>query len=875
MIRAFVHNRFQLPILFFGLILFRVMGWASPCLAQGALLKKIRISSSPLALTLDLSRKVPVKVIQIEGKEVLVALKNVRTARDFRIQGKKGSGIADIGFQDLDGDVLAIVVSGTMPFAVKGHSFDASGSRLSVNLGSAAPPKVRPPVVSGTGNKSSKKTGSSFADAAKTEKKAVVSSASSAVPVKTKPPENTAVQAEKKPRPSSGSVPEPASVLANTVNKMTPPVYHPRPQPVGVFQGSLEDIYGILSKELCMEEPTLQDALVLLKKHAYEKSAEILDQYLLNERARCNGPARFLRAIAHYRGKEALDDTIRLNTLHLFQEAVLVDPASPLNAFAFTAMGMIHLDLKNPYASLGYLNLVKHRYPDYPGMPEVKYHLARIYETQGFLDKAKRYYQEVFQAPVRNVYVNEAGFGYAKTLFENKQFFDALSILNYLTRRNPKQAYESPEFLLYMGNANFELGYSRAAREDYIRGINVFPDIAQKDILLSRIGDTYAMEDNRDKAIKFYELVRNSFPESSGYITASMGMARYLPTDAERVKIYEMIKSEFPKNTYARIAMMRLAEMYQKNGEYNKCIREIEDLLSTHPKGLRYEAVKLMQKAYEALFQSRLREGDYTGVLQRYEQEQIKIDKMESKKLSLYVGSAYLEAKLYEQAFNHLINSYKRYKRNQRPPELLFGLGTAMDETRRDEDALKLFAGFVRQFPAHTYRVPSLVRMGEIYMNKGKFALAEARLKKAFSISRDDMEKADILFLQAQVSEKANELSKAVRYRRMGIEHIAAAPGTHYPLLAKAYKDLGAVQARARAYIHAAEAYARALDFSQEEEGKDNIGFLLGDAYQKGNIVTKAREAFEQVARNYDSVWARLAKQRLETLSLAQGLTNS
>ncbi len=223
-------------------------------------------------------------------------------------------------------------------------------------------------------------------------------------------------------------------------------------------------------------------------------------------------------------------------------------------------------------------------------MPEVKYHLARIYESQGFLDKAMRYYKEVFQAPVRNAYVNEAGFGYAKTLFENKQFFDSLSIFNYLARRNPKQACDSPEFLIYMGNANFELGYSKAARENYIRGINVFPDIDQKDILLSRVGDTYAMEDNRDKAIKFYELVRNSFPDSTGYITASMGMARYLPTDAERAKIYEMIKSEFPKNTYARIAMMRLAEMYQKNGEYNKCIKEIEELLSTHPKGLRYEA---------------------------------------------------------------------------------------------------------------------------------------------------------------------------------------------------------------------------------------------------------------------------------------------
>ncbi len=861
MIRAFLHNRFQVPIIF-SLSVFWAMVWASSAPAAEALLRGIRISSSPLALTLDMSRKVPVKVIQIEGKEVLLALKNVTPSKDFRIQGKRDSGIRDIRFQSLDGDVLAIVVSGKLPFSVKGHSFDASGSHLSVNLGSVKPPKARQPAI---------------AEAEKTTKEPSTASVEpfnsptiSKSQIKKQPPKSSPVITETKPADSQPSVP----VLASPVNKMTAPVYTPHPQPPGEFQGSLEDMCAVISKGTCME-PALKDALALLKNHAYQKAAAVLDKYLLNEHAKCNGPARFLRALAHYRGKAILDDATKLKMVNLFQEAVLIDPESPLNPFGFAGMGMLHLDLENPYASLGYLNLVKHQYPDYPGMPEVTYYLARIYETQGFLDKAMLYYKEVFQAPVSNAYLTEAGFGYAKTLFENKQFFDALSIFNYLAKRSPKQAYESPEFLMYMGNANFELGYSESARQDYIRGINIFPDIAKKDILLSKVGDTYAMEDNKAKAIKFYELVRTSFPESSGYITASMGMARYLPSDAERVKIYEMIKSRFPKNTYARIAMMRLAEMYQKNGEYDKCIKEIEDLLSTHPKGLRYEAVKLMQKAYEALFKSQLQEGNYTGVLKRYEQDQVKVDKMDSKRAELSVGTAYLKAKLYEQAFNHLINGYKRYKRNQRPAELLFGLGVAMDETQRDDDALKLFAGFVKQFPTHKSRVKALVRMGKIYEEKNKLTLATARLKKAFSISRDDLEKADILFLQAQVYEKGNELSKAAKYRRRGIDHIAAAPGTHYPLLAKAYKDLGAVQIKAKDYTHAAQSYARALDFSQEGDGKANIGFLLGDAYQKGNIVAKAREAFTKVAQNYDSVWARLAKQRLETLELAQALTNS
>ena len=65
------------------------------------------------------------------------------------------------------------------------------------------------------------------------------------------------------------------------------------------------------------------------------------------------------------------------------------------------------------------------------------------------------------------------------------------------------------------------------------------------------------------------------------------------------------------------------------------------------------------------------------------------------------------------------------------------------------------------------------------------------------------------------------------------------------------------------------------MNFSEGDRLKANLGFLLGDAYQKGNILPKAREAFEQVADRYNSVWARLARQRLTTLDLARTVSNS
>ncbi len=438
-----------------------------------------------------------------------------------------------------------------------------------------------------------------------------------------------------------------------------------------------------------------------------------------------------------------------------------------------------------------------------------------------------------------------------------------------------KKVYESSDLLMYTANANFELGLNKEARKKFSRVINLFPDVPDKDMLLSKIGDAFGMENQDEKALKIYELVREKFPDTPGFINASIGIARYLKTDPEKVAIYEMVKTRFPENTYARIAMMRLAEIYQKNGEYNKCITQIEDLLSTHPRGLRYEAVKLMQQAYEALFKDQLTDDQYTSVLNRYEMEHVKLDKMSSRLIALRVGMAYLQANLYEQAFNRLILAYKQYKRAERPPELLFGLGIAMDESGRDEDALKLFASFSKRFPKNKNRIEALTRTGRIHLEKNRLDKADAIFKKAYALSKNRVDQGGILMYHSDVYEKKGDLKGASRLRERAVKAYASAPGNNYDRLARSYKILGKTYQNLNSYVQAAEAYARALDFSKGDRAKANIGFLLGDAYQKGNVMDKAKAAFENVVQSYDSVWARLAQQRLTTLDLAEKMINS
>ncbi len=849
-----------------GLVMLILVFLPGTVVAKKTTIEKIVIQSNPLALEFFVSGRVPVKVIKIEEREVLVALKNAAFSSGFKVIGGQNPAIDEISIETLDGDVVAVVVKTKVPLGAISSGFNKSFGRFFINLERPKTPEssVPAPVV--------KKL------IQPPEPKMIVKE----IPVKEKQQEALNVGPEpklvSKPIPSPQTVPKSESQVKakgkKSVKALPPPIYVPPKRAKGEFNGDVSDLFRMVERFECGSKQ-INAAILLIRKQLYGKAFDSLDQLLSRENFSCLEQAYYLRAYGYYKSIPNEDYTSLLAAERMLQDVMVSFPKSELLPFAYAAIGMINIALKNTAAAEGYLNIVNQGYPQYPGMPEVHYYLAQIYTDKGYTDKALGYYKKVVESPFENTYIVDAGVGYGKSLFKKRQYFDALAMFNYVVSIDVKRVYASPELLLNMAQANFELGLSTQARENFMRVLNLFPDIPDKDVVLSKAGDAYGMENNSEKAIKIYELVRERFPDSQGYVNASIGIARYLKTDPEKIEIYEMIKEKFPENAYARIAMMRLAEIYQKNKEYDKCIKEIEDLLSTHPRGLRYEAVKLMQKAYEALFKEQLKADEYTLILNRYESEHTKLDKMGSREIAFYVGIAYLKASLYEPAFNHLINAYKQYKRSTRSPELLFGLGVAMDESARDDDAVKLFAAFSKQFPKNKQRVKALTRMGEIYSEKNMFTDAAKKFKRAYTLSANPLEKGKIRLQQADLYERQKDLKTASNLRAGAVKDFAAASGTNYDILAAAYKTLGNTYLSLESYVQAADAFLKAMNFSEGNRAKANLGFLLGDAYQKGNIIKKAKEAFEQVAGNNDSVWARLARQRLTTLELAETVINS
>ena len=872
-------------VLLLGILIVSII----PVAAWPAVMKQIQVSSNPPALKIYITGEVPVKVIQVEKKELVVAMKNITLAKGFRISQAEASSIGDVSVEHLPGGVTAIVLTGPHPYEKVESGFDGSDSSYRVNLSIPALGKVKKTAAS-----------SSEAEKAVVTPEIEIQTPSAPEPAKTagQQPSQTEIkppQTAEKPSISSNA----GTVTINEVlkSKDTLDITKPKkqdepkaeekkaviPEPVayippkrekGKFNGDISDFVTLMDDSGC-NEPEFANTLSLVRKNRLKEAFSFLEQLPGRTDPSCTEAAFYLKGYVAYNQAPENDFAQLLKAQAYLQDALVEYPSSAYKPFGYAAMGLIQKQLNNPAAAEGYFNLVKQEHPAYPGMPEIIYHLAGIYGDNGYQDKSLEYYQKVFEDKTENSYIADAGIGYGRALFDKKQYLDALSVLNYVTDTYPKKVYESQTLLSVIGNANFEIGQSRAAREALTRVVNLYPDIKKPDVILSRVGDTYGMENDPEKAVKVYELVREKFPDSEGYVSASIGIARYLKTDEEKIEIYSMIKERFPDDTYAKIAMMRLAEIYQANKEYDKCIKEIEDLLSTHPRGLRYEAVRLMQKAYEALFHNQLKSDEYTKTLNRYELDYTKIDRMGSREISFSVGMAYLQAGLYEEAFNHLLTAYKLYKRRDRSAELLYGLGQAMDESGRHEDALKLFAAFVKQFPKDKNHIDALTRSGRIYFEKKDYDRASAKYTRAYRDSKDSLQKGEILLLHAAVKEKKDDLKTASDLQERAVQQIALAKGNHFGMLAEAYKDLGRIYMQRKIFVKAADAYKKALDLSEDDGVRANIGFLLGDAYQKGNVLPKAKKAFKQVADLSDSVWARMAEQRLATLDLAQIAQNS
>ena len=835
--------------LFFSLLL--VFFFIGRSEAKKTLLTKIILKDSPSCIKLFATRKMPYKIIKIDDKEILIALSNINVSQKLKvIKDKQNSIIKKIAFKSLQGRVVGIAVTGKNSLGTVTSKWDNSSLNLVIKFKNKNSIISEKTIIAKTNRKkkrSQKKkklnTYSLSSKSLKSQKK-----------YKYNAKKQNTLNKKRKKKKSKNNLYAYSSLVNQKKDKKK-------------FSGDNTDLLLTIDVSKCSQE--IIKAFKFLKKGLWKNGFDILNIYITQSHEDCLEQAKFLRAYAFFKLSNKDNYKHMLEAADFFHELLIIYPESELASFGYAFLGIINSILKNNVTAKGFFNIVKNDYENYPGLPEIFYYLGKIYNEKGSYNKSLKYFRKVFEQMPKNAYTVDAGIGVGKALFKKKRYSDSLSILSHIVKLNPEKIYDSSKILLYIGNASLELDKTVAARKNLIKVYNLFPEINNKDIILSSIGDTYAVEGKIKKAVNIYKFVINNFPTGEGGLKSYIGLAKYSKDNEEKEKIYNMFKKDFPDHRFAQTSSVEIAKIYYKNRKYIQCIDELKKLSPVTNRDLRIESLKLMQKSYESLFNNQFRTNFYTKILAKYEKERVFLDKMESREIFLNVGLSYIKAGLYEQGFNQLIKAYKQYPRASMPSELVFGLGVAMDETERNNDALEVLDDFVKRF-SNNNTSNAYFRMGEIFSQSNRFDKAINNFTKAYKSTKNYHEKGNILIKQAGVYKNQNKLGTVSFALAKAVKNFTIAPGNNYNLISDTYKRLGESYIEQKKYSNAAEAFKKSLEFSDTPKSKTDVRFMLADAYQRGNSLKKAKEIFEKIAVEDDSVWSKLSKERLSTLDLAK-----
>ena len=106
----------------------------SNLVAKQATIKEIRIQQHPFSVKFFISDTIPIKVIQVEKRELLVALKNATFEKGFAIKGRDPLSIKQVAIEKLPGDVIAVILTSAKPYEYVRSGFNPSDSSFTINF---------------------------------------------------------------------------------------------------------------------------------------------------------------------------------------------------------------------------------------------------------------------------------------------------------------------------------------------------------------------------------------------------------------------------------------------------------------------------------------------------------------------------------------------------------------------------------------------------------------------------------------------------------------------------------------------------------------------------------------------------------------------
>ncbi len=615
-----------------------------------------------------------------------------------------------------------------------------------------------------------------------------------------------------------------------------------------------------------------------------------------------------------------------------FQIAVSKYPGSPFVPDALVSMGNCYFHGAQYHEAMNYYDRVLAEYKEDPTAAEAMFQKGRILALTGKPLMALKYFETMEDHFPKSEFLVKAKLEMAKTLFDIKSFKRSLSLVEEIRSSAPDQIRIDPDILLYLGYNYYELGQLREAREVLSMVLNLFPEVETKDLILTRIADTYREDGIEHKASKLYDLVARSCPGSEGSLISLLRVAEgvekaalsvpaaekeQLSADASKKanEIYAQIAKDSPDSPLAQVAMLKLATFEKKSGHYEVCIRTLKELLAKKPDEklaqevhavlqeamfklalqkqeqkddegsvetlkellgqypnteLNDEMKSALEQSLHAVFQARAQGGKSDGLISYYDtlKEDIPFEGVPN--LLLEVGDAYGKLHLHGHALDVFLKAKKALEPKELPAKALLGLGASAFEERRYEEAEASLRVFVEKYPADKESSSAYEWLGKTYLKTKQFDQASEAFKMSLEKGGHDKNRAVVFSAMAEAALGQGDYEKAETVLASAVSLLEQEKGAATGDLFVAYSKLGEVRSRLGQKAAAVEALENALKFVPEGADSYALQYRLAQCYEGIEASEKAEELLNRIVASGDPFWSKLAQTQIDEINIGQ-----
>jgi TolA-binding protein/ketosteroid isomerase-like protein len=570
-----------------------------------------------------------------------------------------------------------------------------------------------------------------------------------------------------------------------------------------------------------------------------------------------------------------------------YQDAINRYPDSVYVPEAYLAMGDLCFNTKNYYEALAYFNIIGKNYFDSPAALPALMRKARVLGLKKKTREALSILESVVEGYPGTREETEANIEIAKILYETHNFRRSLEILSKLSVTSPEERYRYPEIALYLGHNYYQMGDNVRTRENLYRFYNSAPDDERNHLVLTKIGDTYRDEGLVQEAVKLYQLVLKCYPEKEGALISLIRLAEqqeagglHIPrgiaprgTPLQReieapVEIYEKvlktILAKDERNPLAQLALLKLAILYHKHGDYAKSFETLKRLLTEYP------LTKLQEESRGALAQTlgdmlakEVKAGRYINAINIYQREKDLFMLINLPDPFLSLARAFLKLNLKDFAAEMFAKADPYLPIDEKPADLLFYVGTDLAQRGKLNESLSRLDLLIENFAddqnaPHAYRIK-----GGILFQQKRYEPAVQMYSSALHYHLKDCERARILAEKARALIECKKRSEALKVTREADGLKKACYVDYQPIykvIGDLYLDLGYAKEGLKAFKDALEAEKR-------DENRIVLKLRMAECYGLLHRKDSCLSLYDEVAALNDPFWSVFARERIQDIN--------